>query len=381
MRTLENYVKCLGKMDYREEAWKTSRPKFTEENLHFDRIAEMDLSINSMCIYTFEIRSSVIVRDLILSIRPIAPWAMSTRSMPINRDTICLSSEHLNRDDDYAKISAMFDKLEDGASRDQVRDMLPLTVSSTYTFTIDYRALISFCKNLEIISPMLYHIYAIPMFREAGIGYMEFYKSNVKESLKYYLIEPNEKIKGVFTSGNIVHTHFAMKAALASQFLRQHYSKIKIGLWNILNKEGYDELDLDQSSQIDVVGYIDVHSYSALMSIRSHWVIDWGMDMWGGIVGAYIENMSPAKFWAFIPNGNGKNDPYWADVYNRVVHEDPGVPCPIMCEWPALIERKEKEIGPNPVTDKYKDLVKAGFIKDNPNNKHRLKYISLGGQS
>ena len=141
MEILDTYVKCLGKMDHRREAWKTSRPKFTEENLNFDRIEEMDLSLNSMCVYTFEIRSSIWFRDLLFSQRPIAPWAASTRSIPLSKYTLCLSSEHAESRMGQDGVEEFFKLVNAGESRDKARALIPLTTSTTYTFTIDHRIL------------------------------------------------------------------------------------------------------------------------------------------------------------------------------------------------------------------------------------------------
>ena len=376
MKTLENYVKLLGTMDHRQEAWKTSRPKFTEENLHFDRISEMDLSLNSMKVYTIEMRSSVIMRDLIFSLRPMQGWALSTRSMPINTDTVCLSSEFEDAESDYEGITEMFRRLDAGESRDKVREVLPLSVSNTYTFTLDHRVLVSFLKTLQEDYLNLWYEYGIPMLVECGLSLDELKESTVRSALEYYKIHDNEKINGIQQTGTMIHGHYQMKMALASQFLRQHYSKIKTGLWNIA--DDYYDLHMTQASKIDMVFYIDSHSYSRLMAMRAHWVIDWSMDMWGGIVGDFVKDMTTKEFWEFIPNGNGKTDPYWADVYNRVLREDPGMPCPIMCEWPAMLFIKEEEVGDSILLQKYKDLVSEGYIIDNPENEHRKKYIELG---
>lgn len=375
MNILEPYVKLLGKMDYRRQAWKTSRPKFTEENLHFDKIEEMDLSLNSMAIYTFEMRSSVWMRDLIFSLRPIEGWALSTRSMPINRNTICLSGEFSDSEMGQAGIDEMFDKMESGISRDHARDCLPLSVSSTYTFTMDYRVLISFCKNLKILNESLYQEYGVSMLHAAGITMRKFHSSTVRSSLEYYKIDEGELINGIHRTGNMIHGHYRMKMALASQFLRQHYSKIKIGLWNITYD--YYDLDIRQRDPIDIVFYTDTNSYHRLMAMRSHWVLDHSLDMWGSIVGDYIKNMSPLQFWEFTPAGGDKTDPYWADCYNRVLLEDPGVPCPIMTEWPGAITERRKETPDSPVLDMYEKLFEEGFIKDNPDNEHRIKYFKL----
>ena len=184
MKTLDTYVKLLGKMDYRREAWKTSRPLFTEATMEFDKIEQMDLSLNSMCVYTFEMRSSVWMRDLIFSLRPMEGWALSTRSMPISRDTICLSSEYGESGMGQDGIDNMFDRMEAGESRDQCRDALPLSVSSTYTFTIDYRVLISFCRNMEQLNPRLFQGYCIPMLQVAGIEPEQYDKSSIRTSLE-----------------------------------------------------------------------------------------------------------------------------------------------------------------------------------------------------
>ncbi len=374
-QTLKTYVKCLGKMDYRREAWQTSRPMFNEENLNFEKVEEMDLSLNSMCVYTFEIRSSVFFRDLIFSLRPIEGWALSTRSMPITRDTICISSEFAHSGMGYDGIEEMFRKLDLGISRDHSRDALPLTASSTYTFTMDYRVLISFCKNIEMTNKPLWDEYCAPMLSEAGVTLDKYRKSTVRSSLEYYRIDAKECIHGIHKTGNMIHGHYYMKMALASQFLRQHYSKIKIGLWNRLHE--YFDADIRQSDYIDVVFYTDTNSYHRLMAMRSHWVLDHSLDMWGTMVGDYIKDMTAEEFWDFTPAGGDKQDPYWADCYNRVLLEDPGVPCPIMTEWPGAITERRKETPDSPVLDMYERLFEEGFIKDNPENEHRVLYFSL----
>jgi len=100
--------------------------------------------------------------------------------------------------------------------------------------------------------------------------------------------------------------------------------------------------------------------------------------MWGDLINDYIADMSVVEFWDFLPNGGGKRDPYWADVYNRVLRKDPGIPCPIMCEWPEMIDKKEEEVGSSLITNMYKALFEGGFIKDNPDNEYRKLYLQLG---
>jgi hypothetical protein len=379
MKTYDPYIKCLSSIDDRIAAWNTSRPNFQPGDLSFEEIERMDLSLNSMKVYTLEIRSSVLFRDLILSLRPIQCWAQSTRSAPLDRETLRISSEFAHMKSDDRKIDEMINRFEEGEPRDQVRGLLTTSVSTVYTLTIDHRVLMAFCKSLLLLNKGLFELYGA-MLLDSIDGFDAFNKSTVHPIHPFVTITNEER--GEYRTeevGSMIFGFYSMKCAMAAQFLRQHYSKIKIGYWDMI--PNFFESSMSQSDKVDVAFYIDKASYERLMSMRSHWALDWSADMWGGLIGDFVKNMSTEEFWNFLPNGGGKRDPYWADVYNRVLRKDPGLPCPIMCEWPEMIELKEKEVGYSLVIQKYYDCVKEGFIKDNPNNEHRKLYISLGEES
>jgi len=376
MKTFNPYVKCLATMDERKAAWNTSRPDFKPGDLPFEEVERMDLSLNSMRVYTIEFRSSVLFRDLVFSLRPIQGWAQSTRSAPLERGKIRLSSEFSHMDEANSLIDKMMDLHEQGESRDKIRGLLTVNVSTVYTVTLDHRMVMGFCKSLKHLNLDLFNLYG-RLILDAIDGWGEFDRSTVMPVHKFCLINDNERgEERTEKVGNMVFGYYNMKCALSAQFLRQHYSKIKIGYWS--NVSNYFDEFISQSDKVEVVYYVDLDSYSRLMSMRSHWALDWSLDMWGSIIGDFIKDMTTEEFWDFLPNGNGKRDPYWADVYNRVLRKDPGIPCPIMCEWPDLIEKKELEVGKNPVSDMYYKLVEEGFIKDNPNNKYRKLYIESG---
>lgn len=379
MQTYEPYVECLATMDEREAAWNTSRPNFKPGDISLEEIRRMDLSLNSMKVYTLEVRSSVIFRDLLLSLRPIQCWAQSTRSAPLNRHTLRLSEEYSHLEEDDKKIDEMIRRFDAGESRDKVRDLLTTSISTVYTVTIDHRVLMAFCKSLQELDLDTFSLYGA-MILTAINGWGDFFESTVQPIHPFVTIT-DEESKSFRTerAGGMIFGYYEMKCAMAAQFLRQHYSKIKIGYWDLV--PGLLTRSLSQSDTIPVAFYIDEASYHRLMAMRSHWALDWSMDMWGPLIGDYTSTMTPDEFWDFLPNGGGKKDPYWADVYNRVLRKDPGIPCPIMCEWPDLIDEKEKEIGESPVIQKYRDCVDAGLLVDNPNNKYRKMYIRLGEES
>lgn len=376
MKTAKPHVKLITLMDGRESAWMASRPKFSKENLHLGEIGKMDLSLNSMKAYTLEFRSSSFFRDLVFSLRPISGWALSIRSMPISRDTLRTSEEFRHLHDDDKQIDDMLVYLEEGGERDNVRGMLRMSISTVYTVTLDHRVLLGFCKAMDRLNRDLFNIYGV-LILNAVNGWDDYDSCNYADVGKYYEINDDERQGGERTErvGGMIFGYYNMKVALASQFLRQHYSKIKIGFWNKI--PNYFNESISQSDNIEVAFYIDKQSYAGLMSLRSHWVIDWSMDMWGGIVSDYIKGMPTEDFWEFIPNGAGKEDPYYADVYNRILGEDPGLPCPIMCQWPEMLDRKKKQVGDSPLIQKYYDLFAEGYVLDNPDNENRVKYLKL----
>ncbi len=377
MKTFDPYVKQIAVMDERESAWMASRPKFTKDNLHLDEIGKMDLSLNSMKVHTLEFRSSSFFRDLVFTLRPISGWALSIRSMPITRDTLRTSSEFAHMEEDDEQIDRMLRYIDEGGERDNVRGLLRMSISTVYTVTLDHRVLLGFCRSLEHLNRELFNLYGA-LILDAIKGWDEYENCNYAMVHPFYMINDEERGNGknrTEQAGSMMFGYYNMKIAMASQFLRQHYSKVKIGFWNMI--PFYFDRSFGQSDKIEVAFYIDKNSYHGLMSLRSHWVIDWSMDMWGGLVSDYTADMSTEEFWNFIPNGGGKEDPYFADVYNRVIGEDPGLPCPIMCEWPAMLDEKKKQVGESPLLDKYFRLFEDGFVKDNPDNEHRIKYLEI----
>jgi len=372
MKAIDPHVKCLAIMDEREAAWKTSRPNIEDTSL--GGISAMDFSLNSMKVYTLEFRSSILFRDLVFSLRPIDGWALSSRAVPATVDSVQLSSEFGSNTQDYNSILDMLNLVDNGVNQDKARELLPMSTSTMFTVTMNHRVLMGFLKSIHEINNRLFDLYG-KMILDAVDGWDDFKISKVSPVHKFCTISANEfNNKGLSLAGDMIFGCYNMKIALSSQFLRQHYSKIKIEWWNLASD--YFGITTNQSGKVYVAFYIDKEAYAKLMSIRAHWVADWSIDMWGELVGDYIGDMSSEAFWEFLPNGGGRKDPYFEDSYNRILRKDPGLPCPIMCEWPELIDIRKQQIGNSVVLWQYEKLVHNGYIKDNPKNEHRMKYIN-----
>jgi hypothetical protein len=367
MKTTAPSMTIVNILDPRREAWIDSRPTFDHSDIDMEEIHKMDLAINSMAMYCLRFDSSLWFRDILFSLRPIAPWARSLRATPMTWENLSVSSEC-----DWGEegIIRALDEMYCGVPQDSARVHIPLSLSTSYMAVLNFRTIAAFYKTLREFGNDRIQVYAdlieqaIPECRD----------SLVKPIFVEYCVTSDEKdIDGVLRCGSKVVINRDMKGALMSQFLRQHHSSVKTTLWNQMSS--YGENEISQNDEINVTCYAEAASYDKMMSLRSHWFADWAPDMWGGVVGDYIENMSPEEFWNFIPNGASGRDPYSKDLLARVRREDPNPPCPIECEAPYLLEVREFLRDNDPRMIKaYAALIDAGYINDNPNNELRRIY-------
>lgn len=373
-------IELIGSMDERLSAWITSRPGFDHSDIDMDEIGKMDLSLNSIAVYTLRITSSILFRDFLFSLRPIHPWARSLRSAPLRRENMSISEELANVEDEVL-LTKVINLIEGGVEQDIAREHLPMSLSTVYTVVLDHRTLVGFLKTMYLLDKQMFDVYG-QLFINAVPALRNFDQSNTKEFSKSYLISGNEDFfGGTKEVGEMVAGRFSMKSAMAAQFLRQHNAKVKTEIWNAIRDSGYFNISLQQKDELDVVFYTDKSAYHRLMQLRSHWFADWSTDMWGTMVGDYIKDMTLKQFWDFLPNGNGKNDPYKRDMLSRINGEEHNLPCPIMCEYPDLVRQRAENFGDNPITRVYQGLCDYGFIKDNPDNEYRKQYLEMKNES
>lgn len=373
-------VKLIAISDNREQAWKFSRPTFDHSDLGLEKAVSMDMSFNSLCMLTFEITSSIMFRDFLFSIRPLFAWAKSSRDLPFTADNLSISDEFGDWGQDG--ITRALSIVRSGAHQNTARAYLPATLSTSYTMMMDFRTVCGLIKTLLAIDKDLYGIYGWQFANE--IRHIKGFEENkIKHFYDHYALNGSETEDiDLSRIGNMRYGSYRTKSALTSQFLRQSHSIVKTEIWNWFIDLGYlDASKMYQTGLIQVAFYTPIHIYHNLMKLRSHWFADWAPDMWGNIVGDYIKDMTLQEFWEFIPCGNGKPDPFHYHTLKRVTGDDLNSPCPIMLEYPDLVLQRFAEQGENPIIYKYLDLVRYGYIKDNPNNELRKQYVKRIEQS
>lgn len=370
---MEPSIKLISVRDNRERAWIYSRPGFDHSDLDMEHIGSMDMSLNSLCTLTFEITSSIMFRDFLFSIRPIQAWARSLRSAPLTADNLSISDEFNWGEVGIANTLKM---IVDGVPQDLARENLPMTLSTSYTISMDFRTVCGLIKTIREIDPKMYEVYGW-QFQNQIVEIAGYKTNKVKSFYDNYALKDSEMYHNKLTIvGDMMFGSYLMKCSLSSQFLRRN-SVIKTNIWNEFKEFGYmHSSEMYQYEKLQVAFYIPIKAYDNLMKLRSHWFADWSNDMWGTIVGDYIWDMSIEDFWNFIPSGNGKIDPYHRDMLSRVNGEEHNLPCPIMLEYPGLVYQRLSDHGENPVILKYEKLVSEGYIKDNPKNELRIQYAN-----
>jgi len=370
---MEASVKLVSVLDNRLSAWIHSRPGFNHRKIDMDKIGSMDMSINSLCMLTFEIDSSLIFRDWLFSIRPIFPWARSSRSAPLSKMNTKISAEFGSIGQD--RIDEVLENVRNGIPQDIAREGLPMTMATSFTVMMDFRTVCGLIKTMKELDDSLYMIYGT-LFENSIKHISGALNNNVREFSESYLITECEMDKnGAESVGSMLCGSYDMKCALMAQFLRTSHATVKTELWNIIKDKGYAHARyMTQRDTVKVVFYMGNSEYDRLMRLRSHWFADWSEDMWGKMVGDYVKNMAPREFYDFIPNGNGKPDPYHRDMMSRITGEEHNLPCPIMTENPNYVHQRFRELGCNPVIIKYVELADGGYLPYNPDNKLREQY-------
>lgn len=386
------FVKKIDSMNQMIEVWRFTRPYLTlkdaEKETH--ALEDIDLPMNGMKSYIFELRTSILFRDLIYSMRPIASaWARSHRTIPFNQSNMFFSEEYSTLNEESKKLlqkdmKNVYQKLYDGVDQDDARAEMPMAISTEYTINIDDRTLVAFLKILKIHNSSLYEIYG-PLFLKA-IGKTDSYVTsrNLVDVYNKYYVSPEEMeaSKNGSFSDSLLDTSvgfYKIQTRLAAQFIRQHYSTIKNELFNIIDKDkSLEELSHYKENSLITVGvYANKNSFRKMLRNRSAWFAQWDHEdtsSWSIVLKPYVENMTPKEFMHFTRSQNGRSV-YFHDLWANVTGQAVMPPDPFLLEMPELIDiRKSMMNSDSTVFSKWEEMRDAGLINDNPDNQFRKIY-------
>ena len=172
-----------------------------------------------------------------------------------------------------------------------------------------------------------------------------------------------------------------------AQFIRQHYSTIKNGLYNTVQELSEESTKvfwtsaskLTGATEVNVVVYADKESWENVVRARSQWFAQMDIEdnsSWSYLVGPYITDMSPQEFVDFLGVENG-DDPYKRNMMGSIDLTEVNPPSPFLIEDPSIVDyRIEKMKSNSLIMKKWKEVADAGLINDNPDNELRKTYES-----
>ncbi|AMM44928.1 thymidylate synthetase [Bacillus phage SP-15] len=392
-------VELIRDFNAKKEAWMISRPHLDHSNIDKDilGVEAMDLPLNGFAQYVFHVNSSLLFRDLMFTIRPLVVWAKSNRTTPINNKNMFCSGEYegIYENEIQAMFNEVYEEIESGVPQDFAKKKLPMAANTEFTMSIDDRTLIAFIKVLKLHNKDLYEIYG-KKFLEA-IGRDEDYVENRHMVDIYPKISlSQQEIEAVGTT----HEHleqfigvYSISNNLMAQFIRQHFSTIKNGLYNKIEHKSVSdkEVALQRCDDETVVAlYADRSSFRKVLSVRAQWFGQWdhkGNDSWSAILDPYVKDMTPEEFMELLPHGNAEST-MLEDMKPRIragkveITEDGRTltgevnpPCPLLLEKPDLIDFRKQKYGSNSEVFKAWERIRdAGLINDNPDNPWRKEY-------
>jgi hypothetical protein len=153
-------------MDGMENAWKKSKPTYgydgTPDGIEklrkdLDGLMSNDLPICGFHGFSFEVTSSMVLRDMNFCLRPINPWASSNRIEKRTWENAFVDSIIKDHTEYHKYMLEDFDYVitaeEQGTALDVAKRRLPLFMMTTYNFTADFRSLMCLLKTTRQILP------------------------------------------------------------------------------------------------------------------------------------------------------------------------------------------------------------------------------------
>lgn len=367
-----------------DEIYKISRPHLTEIPSEIEFV-KMNMPISQFKRYVLHIESSILFRDLMFTFRPIVAWARSNRTSPYTRGGKRLAIDEISYIDKSKfrsakdKLETVFDLVDKGEQQDFINNKMPMFVSTEYCMDIDLRQLINIVYTFESHCHKYFEIFygalsreitQFPNLYESAFKVDLFNKVSITDEEKNYG-EVHEQIGGM----HMIKVRIAHN--LQGQFIRQHSSIIKNGLWNLASEDLSNLIDKTGEMEIDVICYLLHEQLFNLSSTRSCWFAKMDHEdnnSWSYVLKDYIKKLDPKQFLQQLPcQGKCDRCKIKADMMPKIYHKEINPPCPIFLENPYIIDQRvEQYNSDSEIMKKWMECKK--YIRFNPNNKYNKVY-------
>lgn len=378
-------INLLDSLDSRLDSWRISRPHLEPGDVETDysRVAKLDLPVAGFRHFTFEIHGSIFFRDLLFSLRPITPWAFSTRTTKFTRENLKISSEYSDQNDFNVEcIDRVLNMMAEGQTQDAAKLYLPQSVSTPFSVSLDERTLANFLSSLRAHNTRLYGVYGTLFLKAIGETEEEFLDKKMIDIWGSYALTDEEykAAKDGYYSEQLkqICVGQTIQSGLFSQVLRQHYAKISSSIFNTIDNNGTGDTRIDCTHPVSMITYTLKPAFDKVKSVRTCWfaMFDKSDDgSWSHILEPVVKDMSSQEFLNTLPcKGKCSDCTIRGEIYSRVRLDEVNLPCPVLIEMPSLVDtRKEKYGADSIIYQKWKDS--QDLIVDNPENDSRKEYL------
>lgn len=386
MKYVNPEIRVIKEMDSRAEAWQFSRPYLdhTSAENEVNEVMKMDLPISSFKHYHFYIKCSLLMRDLIFTLRPaIGNWARSQRTIPLIDENMHISSEYeFNHEFNQKRVNIVLKELAEGVPQDFAKKKLPMSFITEFTISMEDRTLANLLVSLRNNSPKLYEVYG-KLFLDA-INQDESYLDRRMQDIYPKYAMNDEELQAASGDGtyfdaldSIVLAN-TMQFSLFSQYIRQHYSNIKSELWNMIKSDGLCE-NLACDDEVRAVLYANKTAFKKVITARTCFFGLWDNSdkgSWNHILGPVVSQMNLNEFRENLPcKGCASGCTIKGDMIPRVKLTEVNPPCMILIEEPGVVALRKEKYKPSSVIFKKWEELSQEFTR-NPDNELRQTYLN-----
>jgi hypothetical protein len=347
---MSHFVKLIGELDVREQAWRMSRPYIKpDETVDLDEVSKTDLSLHSMNPIVMHIKSSIAFREIIATLRPHGIWAQTSRVTKISDMEIS----------SYVRSSLrklLMDRLEGlkvipTEVQDKTRLELPAAILTEYYVQLDFRTWISLLKFLEQWHPTYFYEYGRPILDAMNMPYDIYNLHKFKPALTQRTIDDEV---GITKVAGFYHIVADIPLALRAQLVR-HQSIIMEDEYIYRDYNFMESLRLKDKIRVRMT--VRDTEWDKMMSHRACWIAQFEL-----YEDFFKDYMKTRKLYNVVPCDCLKEFcPFKNDVQGRIDGRDPGLVCPAFSDDPLkLIDRREELFGKSTILDKYRVVYTVG---------------------
>lgn len=375
-------------VDDRMMAWLNSRPNIKTVDRKDPETAHnmvADFGINDQCRITMQMRTSVLFRELVASLRGTNMWAQTSRVNPIFETEV--SSEYVDTQahiDSELLILEANDDFKSGVPQDIARLKVPVTSSTCYLLGASLRTWVILCKILYQINTRISLMYLTIIWTEIQAALISVNATDYELELSNYKydskglalnslsVDVDDIVADNYSTSahGITVAKFTTTIGMAAQLARHQHNQFRSAIWNYFMTDENSHAEYDLRSPVTVVVAMPHASYMTMLSHRSEWLADWGL--WSSFVEAGTKHMTDDEFMELL------DDPmnYIGDNRQRIERTDPNLPDPRILECPDLLRERITREGNTYISQRWLSLSRNGYIKDNKDNQYLKEYLS-----